>query len=389
MVRLPFCVSPLSSIRSSLATLQLEARTPKSHQYGGFNTTGMANQTTLGNSSTRMCRSPRRQGRRRKNAFGGYSQRASAKLRGRVLPTVGAMAVAEVAGNGGDVIFTVSWTSTVLLGLGVSSLPFFFPAERGASEKLKSTDAIQSDKNMFEELFSEEDGGSDGLKWTFISAVSCIPYLNWLAWVLAGIESAEQKRYFFFAFLYLLPYFRNSLDPFTLCSLVVCALHIQLDKKVALEGLATRAPTLADRDVPLLKSAKAPSSMLTSFTNQQTVDAKQRPSDEQQSGLPVTVDRALEVAAELLQSSRTVRTKFQDKLLKANLRDLEEQFEVGMKEEQFATREEFEEWDRKFQLRRLTVPELVVMAKQRRVRGYSKLRKEQLIELLERHTDGQ
>jgi hypothetical protein len=47
------------------------------------------------------------------------------------------MAVAEVsavAGNGGDVIFTVSWTSTVLLGLGVSSLPFFFPAEGGASE---------------------------------------------------------------------------------------------------------------------------------------------------------------------------------------------------------------------------------------------------------------
>eukprot|EP00976_Prorocentrum_cordatum_P105927 1194355-Prorocentrum_minimum.AAC.2 len=38
------------------------------------------------------------------------------------------------------------------------------------------------------------------------------------------------------------------------------------------------------------------------------------------------------------------------------LSDQKEQFEVALKEEQFASREEFDEWDRRYQLRRLSSP---------------------------------
>ena len=74
---------------------------------------------------------------------------------------------------------------------------------------------------------------------------------------LAGIDNAEQqKRLFFFSFLYLLPYFNSgfNVDSSVVFSLVLCAVHVQLERKVALEGLSARFPSLSDANVLLPKN---------------------------------------------------------------------------------------------------------------------------------------
>jgi len=93
----------------------------------------------------------------------------------------------------------------------------------------KATD----ERGHLEGLFSEDDGGSEELKWTIVSLISFIPYLNWSAWIGAGMDSDTSRRCMAYAALYVLPYLHAGLsfDNLVVFSWVACAAHLQIERQ--------------------------------------------------------------------------------------------------------------------------------------------------------------
>ena len=46
-------------------------------------------------------------------------------------------------------------------------------------DAVRETPQPDLDRGIFESMFSEEAGGSEGVRWTLFTGLACIPFLNW------------------------------------------------------------------------------------------------------------------------------------------------------------------------------------------------------------------
>ena len=97
-----------------------------------------------------------------------------------------------------------------------------------------------------EDLDEEEDsvfGGSQAILWSALTIVALIPWVTGLSWVAAGVlaPSGRSTRYFAFAAAYSLPLLLGGTVedmPLAFAAGVVCAAHIQLERKKRADALA-------------------------------------------------------------------------------------------------------------------------------------------------------
>lgn len=93
----------------------------------------------------------------------------------------------------------------------------------------------------------DEDGFETAVRWSVMSVLSCVPYVNYMAWVFAALDSSslfmlgdgeepENKQvathYWILAAVYALPYLIDGfhLDTFTLATLSIGVLHVQIER---------------------------------------------------------------------------------------------------------------------------------------------------------------
>jgi len=95
------------------------------------------------------------------------------------------------------------------------------------------------------------------------------------------------------------------------------------------------------------------------------------------------MDMALDAVVAVIYNSKRLKSEFQDRLIAQELEDKAKAAERELQTIKEACKAELEAWDQRFDFRRATRPELVMMAKQRGMRGYSKMRKEELREAIE------
>mmetsp|Transcript_43255 Transcript_43255/g.82544 ORF Transcript_43255/g.82544 Transcript_43255/m.82544 type:complete len:177 (-) Transcript_43255:178-708(-) len=98
---------------------------------------------------------------------------------------------------------------------------------------------------------------------------------------------------------------------------------------------------------------------------------------------PIFMDMALDAVVAVIYNSKRLKSEFQDRLIAQELEDKAKAAERELQTIKEACKAELEAWDQRFDFRRATRPELVMMAKQRGMRGYSKMRKEELREAIE------
>lgn len=95
-----------------------------------------------------------------------------------------------------------------------------------------------------------EDGFETAVRWSVMSILSCAPYVNYMAWVFAALDSSssasfrstqdtwatkerdQSRTYWSLAALYALPYIVDGcrLDLFTLLSLSLGVVHVQVER---------------------------------------------------------------------------------------------------------------------------------------------------------------
>ncbi|CAI9274605.1 unnamed protein product [Lactuca saligna] len=113
-----------------------------------------------------------------------------------------------------------------------------------------------------------EDGesaiDSADARFAVMGIISFIPYLNWMSWVFAWMDTGD-KRYALYAIVYLAPYLRTnlSLSPdeswVPIASIVLCILHIQLEaiiKNGDLQGFQLFNSTSSKKDLRISEQGR-------------------------------------------------------------------------------------------------------------------------------------
>eukprot|EP01025_Chloroclados_australasicus_P018176 TRINITY_DN19415_c0_g3_i3.p1 TRINITY_DN19415_c0_g3~~TRINITY_DN19415_c0_g3_i3.p1 ORF type:complete len:189 (-),score=15.52 TRINITY_DN19415_c0_g3_i3:168-734(-) len=82
----------------------------------------------------------------------------------------------------------------------------------------------------------------DNIRWSVMAVISCIPLLNWLAWVFAAIEDETNKNvYYAFAAVYLTPWIMQGfdVDAWSVFILILGVMHVQVERLVQTEPQQT------------------------------------------------------------------------------------------------------------------------------------------------------
>lgn len=108
---------------------------------------------------------------------------------------------------------------SIVLSTGLSLLPILTgESKERHEEKLLGPDML-------------EDG--DEVKWSVMTVLSFLPFLNPMAWIFAALDDETSPTiYWSFAVLYSLPYLKNGfeLDGFTTLVLMLGIVHIQVER---------------------------------------------------------------------------------------------------------------------------------------------------------------
>lgn len=257
--------------------------------------------------------------------------------------------------------------------------------------------------------------------WGVAAVVSCVPYASPLAWLAAGLASAEDgewrvgTRLWLTAALYAAPYLRCglALDGSALACVAVGAAHLQLERHAAaaaarrrrVGGDAGAGNRRRTADVGADGRAAAPAALVRAATARlaETLSERRGPEREaedeaeQGAGAPtlgnskgVAVDGTGGIAkrlgyavGELAESARDIREGVEAGRLAARLRREEEEAASALAAQQDAEQDALQAFDARMQLRTMTRPQLLAEARSRGLSNYSKLRKADLIKLLE------
>lgn len=140
---------------------------------------------------------------------------------------------------------------TVVVAAGISSLPIL------------TGDAKERNEERYLGLGPPE--GEDEIKWSVMTVISFLPFLNPMAWVFAALDDdTSPTLYWSFAFLYALPYIQNGfqLNSFATTVLILGILHVQIERISQTEPVEVEVPELL-RSV--LKSSQQAFSQLTRY----------------------------------------------------------------------------------------------------------------------------
>ncbi|PSC70899.1 Ras-related Rab7 [Micractinium conductrix] len=120
-----------------------------------------------------------------------------------------------------------------LLALGFSALPIL------------TGDAAERNERRF--LQPSDEDSTENIRWSVMGVLSLLPFVNPMAWVFAALDDEDTSTlYYSFAFIYALPYLANGfqLDGFVLVSLVLCAVHVQVERLAQTEPVEVELPSV-------------------------------------------------------------------------------------------------------------------------------------------------
>lgn len=123
---------------------------------------------------------------------------------------------------------TAVLATTLLAAVGYSALPLL---------RQRRTSNAEADPG---------DINDQDIKWTVMGIISCLPFVNWTAWIFGALDDPDvAPRYYLFAALYALPLLTEglSLDGVLLGATALCALHVQVERVAA---RSTSDPPLLD-----------------------------------------------------------------------------------------------------------------------------------------------
>ena len=111
--------------------------------------------------------------------------------------------------------------------------------------KPRSLDAYEEHRREYRVgIVEREDGFETAVRWSVMSILSCVPYVNYMAWVFAALDSSSLSmlegsnngnrgsHYWTLAAVYALPYLVDwfHIDTFTLISLSIGVMHVQIER---------------------------------------------------------------------------------------------------------------------------------------------------------------
>jgi len=250
------------------------------------------------------------------------------------------------------------------------------------------------------------DPEQEGWEWALLGSLACFPYLGSLSWVvLATIDplfdtglstqqrNEDRRRYGIYSLLYSLAFLLPDDPLLRVTSIVVCALHFQLERIARTEGL-TETPVL--NDVWKALSSTSPALVADSTGRREELaqggsDKRGQATGSSTDGLDGGDDKRLEqlfedagaTAAKVVFASRRFPSKMKDELEKLELQEQDAKAEEQQNLAREATILEAAAWERRMQLRALTVQQLRVLAKDLGLRRYSTLKKSELVDLVE------
>jgi hypothetical protein len=99
--------------------------------------------------------------------------------------------------------------------------------------------------------------------------------------------------------------------------------------------------------------------------------------------LPGKLDSVLDSAVDAAWATKRLSSAMRSKLLKRRMAEESAESQAWLSATQAEESAQLETWDQRYLLRRATVPELQSRARARGVRGYSKMRKSELIASIE------
>ena len=280
---------------------------------------------------------------------------------------------------------------------------------------------ISSSSNVDDD--DDDDDGGDDLRtrWTVASFLSLLPIFGSMSWFLPQLsfgsweaeaksegELKRQKRFSVYALVYFISYARfggfDLTRKETWFVAATCFAHTQIEspfgllkpeRKVLMKGFdGDEEEDINENRIVIEEiAASLKASLLgTSNSSKGIVKAEEKGRKIEESGGAAAVKSSFakhlgEYIGELQVQLQNLPTDVQEGRIRAQIEREIEATEQMLEKEKSIASDEIEKWDRKWMLRRMRKPELIETCKQNGIKGYSRLNKMEIVEMIERFED--
>jgi len=279
---------------------------------------------------------------------------------------------------------------------------------------------ISSSSNVDDD--DDDDDGDDlRTRWTVASFLSLLPIFGSMSWFLPQLsfgsweaeaksegELKRQKRFSVYALVYFISYARfggfDLTRKETWFVAATCFAHTQIEspfgllkpeRKVLMKGFDGDEEEDINENRILIEeiAASLKASLLgTSNSSKGIVKAEEKGRKIEESGGAAAVKSSFakhlgEYIGELQVQLQNLPTDVQEGRIRAQIEREIEATEQMLEKEKSIASDEIEKWDRKWMLRRMRKPELIETCKQNGIKGYSRLNKMEIVEMIERFED--
>ena len=279
---------------------------------------------------------------------------------------------------------------------------------------------ISSSSNVDDD--DDDDYGDDlRTRWTVASFLSLLPIFGSMSWFLPQLsfgsweaeaksegELKRQKRFSVYALVYFISYARfggfDLTRKETWFVAATCFAHTQIEspfgllkpeRKVLMKGFdGDEEEDINENRIVIEEiAASLKASLLgTSNSSKGIVKAEEKGRKIEESGGAAAVKSSFakhlgEYIGELQVQLQNLPTDVQEGRIRAQIEREIEATEQMLEKEKSIASDEIEKWDRKWMLRRMRKPELIETCKQNGIKGYSRLNKMEIVEMIERFED--
>jgi len=267
----------------------------------------------------------------------------------------------------------------------------------------------------------DDDDKSDlRTRWTVASFLSLLPIFGALSWFLPQLsfgsweaeaksegELKRQKRFSMYALVYFISYARfggfDLTRKETWFVAATCFAHTQIESpfgllkpenKVLMKGFdGDEEEDINENRIVIEEiAASLKAILLGSNSSKGIVKAEEKGRKIEESGGTAAVKSSFakhlgEYIGELQVQLQNLPTDVQEGRIRAQIEREIEATEQMLEKEKSIASDEIEKWDRKWMLRRMRKPELIETCKQNGIKGYSRLNKMDIVEMIERFED--
>ena len=279
---------------------------------------------------------------------------------------------------------------------------------------------ISSSSNVDDD--DDDDDGDDlRTRWTVASFLSLLPIFGSVSWFLPQLSFGSweweaksegdlnrQKRFSMYALVYFISYARfggfDLTRKETWFVALACFAHTQIEspfgllkpeRKVLMKGFDGDDEEDINENRIVIEeiAASLKASLLgTSNSSKGIVKAEEKGRKIEESGGTAAVKSSFakhlgEYIGELQVQLQNLPTDVQEGRIRAQIEREIEATEQMLEKEKSIASDEIEKWDRKWMLRRMRKPELIETCKQNGIKGYSRLNKMEIVEMIERFED--